>query len=193
MSDLHLVSLYTEYYRPIKVRCRRILADTAAAEDATQETFLRVALELRRLPGTEATFPWLYRIATNVCLNELRSRRRRPGAGPAAALDSSVGLGEQALVHRNLTQVLGSRIPAHLRVPAWLHYVAGMSHAELATATGMSRRTVINYIAEFSRRARRVLETDAPRIPLPDSLPTSVGAGVLGAQDRSQTEKETAS
>lgn len=62
----------------LQVHCYRILGSLSDAEDAVQETLTAAWLGL---PGFEQTAPirsWLYRIATNRCLNMLRSSRRRP-------------------------------------------------------------------------------------------------------------------
>jgi len=61
----------------IYARCRRLLGDGSAAEDATQETFMRVHRHLDKADSREA-LAWIYRIATNYCLNEIRDRKRRP-------------------------------------------------------------------------------------------------------------------
>jgi len=57
-------------------RCRQLLGDGALADEALHDTFVQV---LRR-PDLEIAYPsaLLYRIATRTCLNQLRSRRRRP-------------------------------------------------------------------------------------------------------------------
>ena len=61
-------------------RCRSMLGDEDEALDALQDTFVQVLRHRERL---EARGPssLLYRIATNVCLNRMRTRRRRPLAG----------------------------------------------------------------------------------------------------------------
>ena len=53
---------------------RLILRDTAQAEDATQETYLRVQRHLAEVEGVDDVGAWILRIATNYCLNELRNR-----------------------------------------------------------------------------------------------------------------------
>ncbi len=57
--------------------CYRMLASPFEAEDAVQETFLRAVRNIESFEGRAAIKTWLHRIATNVCLDMLRSRQRR--------------------------------------------------------------------------------------------------------------------
>jgi RNA polymerase sigma-70 factor (ECF subfamily) len=66
--------------RELHVHCYRMLASFDEAEDAVQETFLRAWRSRASFGGSEHLRAWLYRIATNVCLDAIRSRGRRVGA-----------------------------------------------------------------------------------------------------------------
>ena len=77
--------LFDRYHETVRGRIARIVRDPDAAEDVAQEVFLRVWTRAGQWGGRGAVRAWLLRIATNLALNHLRSRRRsrvRPLAVP---------------------------------------------------------------------------------------------------------------
>ena len=64
--------------RELQLHCYRILGSVQDAEDLVQDTLLAAWRGLERFEGRASVRSWLYRIATNTCLNALRARSRRP-------------------------------------------------------------------------------------------------------------------
>jgi RNA polymerase sigma-70 factor (ECF subfamily) len=137
-----------------------MLGDHAAAEDATQETFMRVYRHIDKADAREA-LAWIYRIATNYCLNEIRNRQRRPASADGEP-DHLIGADPATvLADRDLVARIVQHAPAKLRVVAWLHHIDGLDQAETARVLDISRRTVVNRLAEFAERARRFVQRGA--------------------------------
>ncbi|XXF76174.1 sigma-70 family RNA polymerase sigma factor [Myxococcaceae bacterium GXIMD 01537] len=153
-----LAQLYRHYGPAIFARCQRILGDGAAAEDATQETFMRVQRHLEKAPDTQAGLTWIYRVATNYCLNQLRDARLRPLSVPELPEVAAPGAGlEAALLDRDFAVRLLAHMPEKLRAVVWLHHVDGLDQGEVARVLDVSRRTIVNRLAEFQERAERFL------------------------------------
>lgn len=75
------------FQRELQLHCYRVLGSVQDAEDLVQETLLAAWRGLDRFEGRASLRAWLYRIATNRCLNALRGRARRPSEVPASALE----------------------------------------------------------------------------------------------------------
>ena len=76
-DDVAFAALAERHRRELHVHCYRMLASFEEAEDAVQETFLRAWRSRDSFDGSALFRAWLYRIATNVCLDLTRSRARR--------------------------------------------------------------------------------------------------------------------
>jgi len=149
-----LTVLYKTYGGQIYARCLRILNDRAAAEDATQETFVRAYRHLEKVPDSKEALHWIYRIATNYCLNQLRNRRRGPELRAEFSDAADPGFDKQ-VSDRDFVQSLVLRMPSKLQTVVWLRHVDGLDQEEIAGILNVSRRTVINRLSEFDRRARK--------------------------------------
>ena len=75
-TDDHLVEL-EPYRRELTGHCYRMLGSAFEAEDAVQETMIGPGGRYDRFEGRSSLRSWLYRIATNVCLDMLNGRQRR--------------------------------------------------------------------------------------------------------------------
>jgi RNA polymerase sigma-70 factor (TIGR02960 family) len=88
------------YWQELRVHCYRILGSVQDAEDILQETMLAAWRGLDRFEGRSSVRTWLYRIATNRCLNALRDDARRPQTGyqPEVALPPPTRTGDVSWV-----------------------------------------------------------------------------------------------
>ncbi|WP_309895083.1 sigma-70 family RNA polymerase sigma factor [Archangium sp.] len=152
MPDDRWMALYQSYGPLIYARCRKILQDETAAEDATQETFMRAYKHLAKVKDASEALPWIYNIATHYCLNLLRDGRR--WAEPVAEVPERSGQhAEESCGDRDFLLRLFERVPEKVRVVAWLHYMEGLDQSEVARVLGVSRRTVVYRLAELTEAA----------------------------------------
>jgi RNA polymerase sigma-70 factor (ECF subfamily) len=166
--------LVLRYQTRVYNLCYRMLGDPDSAADATQETFISAYKAIGRFKG-EQFRSWLMRIATNACLDMLRSRKRRQ----AQSLDGSVGEeGDEAAEPLQIADLDPSANPesqalrAELvqtiqkgldtladdqRIALVLVDVQGMSYEETAIITGANLGTVKSRINRARARMRDYL------------------------------------
>ncbi len=120
-------------------RCRRLLGDEEAARDAMHDTFVRVLDHADRL-DSDAPSSLLWTMATRVCLNRLRSQRRRPEVADGDLLlrIAQGGDVEAEAGARSVLQRLFGAEPESSETIAVLHLLDGMTHEEVAEVVGMS-------------------------------------------------------
>ena len=150
-------ALYRTYGPAVYRRCLKLLQDAEAAKDATQDVFLKLVRDMDRLED-EMALPWIYRVATNHCLNLLRSRRRR--GVQVDAWDEDLELhpaGEAAYPAAALARSLLARFDGGTQAVALGILVDGMEQEELARALGISRKTVQRRLARFLAGARALV------------------------------------
>ena len=169
---LDVEGLYLRYGPMVLRRCRAVLRNPAAAEDAAQEVFVTALRHQGRLHD-EAPGALLLRIATNLCLNRLRGERRRPEdvepdpdqalALRIAGADDTAQSAEGRAVARNLLAKLfraDDPLAASTRTLAFMHLVDGLTLDEVAREAGLSvsgvrkrLRTLRGRLAELQEEA----------------------------------------
>jgi RNA polymerase sigma-70 factor (ECF subfamily) len=158
VSGDHIAGLYRTWGPAIYRRCLRLLRDQEAARDATQEVFRKALSSPEKLEDTDTALPFIYRIATNHCLNERRNTGRR---GETGLMDLDVASEQPEFPQRRLVQRVLSRFDAKTQSIAVAVLVDGMEHEEVADALGISRKTVSRKLARFLEHARKYLERSA--------------------------------
>lgn len=133
--------------------CRRLTGNDADAADATQEALVAVVRGLPRFDGRSALSTWVYRVATNAALDELRRRARRPM--PLRSDDPLPETGavggppafDEALADRDALDRALASLPEDFRAAVVLRDVAGLDYAEIAAVLGIPGGTVRSRIA----------------------------------------------
>jgi RNA polymerase sigma factor (sigma-70 family) len=153
-------ALYQRYGPMVMRRCRQLLRDENQALDATQDVFVQL---LRHRGRLTAEFPssLLYRMATNLCLNRLRDRRRRGETADDELLDRIAAQDdlEERLSARLVLDRLFGRQSESTRTMAVLHYVDGMTLEEVAREVGLS----VSGVRKRLRNLRaRLMELERP-------------------------------
>jgi len=147
--------LIDPYTSELQAHCYRILGSVQDAEDVLQEALLAAWRSIGRFDGTSPR-AWLYRIATNRCLNYLRSESRRPQpSGPRSALPRSAGpvaSGEPWWLEPYPEDLLGDMTPGpearyDARESIALSFVAGLQHLPPQQRAALLLRDVLGFPA----------------------------------------------
>jgi RNA polymerase sigma factor (sigma-70 family) len=156
---LDVDALYRKYGPMVLRRCRKLLVDEEQALDAAQETFVKVLRYQSRL-NDKAPSSMLYTIATNTCLNIIRSAGRRPrsaGDEPLTRIASAEDV-ETQVVDRTVLDDIFGRERASTRTMAVMHYVDGMTLEEVAGHVGLSVSGVRKRLRTLKERTRALEE-----------------------------------
>jgi RNA polymerase sigma-70 factor (ECF subfamily) len=151
--------------------CYRMLGDRESAADAAQEAFISAYRNLNRFRGGSFR-SWLFRIATNLCYDVLRARKRKP----ATSLDAALAAEDDTAYfdppdpgetpdETALRQELGAAIqqalqqlPEDQRIVLVLCDIQGFAYDEIARITGNNLGTVKSRLSRGRARLREVLK-----------------------------------
>ena len=150
--------LYRVHVGRIHALCLRLAGDRHAAEDLTQDVFVRAWQKLPTFRGEAAFGTWLYRLALNLVVSALRTGRaamfetltdeperlEKPAPGPSPGLGLDL---ERAI----------AGLPAGSRAVFVLHDVAGLRHEEIAGQLGIAVGTARAHLHHARARLREVL------------------------------------
>jgi RNA polymerase sigma-70 factor, ECF subfamily len=160
--------LYNLHKRRVYSLCLRMTANTAAAEDLTQEAFLQLYRKIGTFRGESAFSTWLHRMAVNVVLMQLRKKGL-----PVVPLEETVENEEEApkkelggpdqvlagsLDRLQLRRAVES-LPPGYRTIFLLHDVEGYEHNEIATMVGCSIGNSKSQLHKARMKLREILKT----------------------------------
>jgi RNA polymerase sigma-70 factor (ECF subfamily) len=162
---IDLETAYRQHGPMVLRRCRRLLRDEALALDALHDVFVEL---LRRNDRLEAEAPsaLLMRVATNVCLNRLRTSRRHPEDRDDELLHriaTAVPDGEARSAARQLVDRIFGREPESTFTIAVMLYVDRMTLEEVAAEVGLSVSGVRKRVRTLRARLSDAPESELPR------------------------------
>ncbi len=157
-------SLYRSSRDDVYAYVSTLLRDPAAAEDVTALAFERAYRRRRtfdRRRGEERA--WLFGIARNAALDELRRRRRVAPltADPEAAVEIQDDDGAEVALRRTAVQHALAKLPAREREIVALKFHAGMSNAELARVLGVSESNAGTLLYRTMEKLRKACNATA--------------------------------
>ena len=161
------LAAFEEIYRAHSPRlyslALRMLGNPADAEDILQEIFLSAHRKLEGFRGDAALGTWLYRLATNQCLDYLRSRAAKTSQ-LTGTLDDEIGLsdpGSRGIADRTVASIDLERalaqLPEGARAAFVLHDVEGLEHREVAEVLGVAEGTSKSQVHKARHKLRALL------------------------------------
>ncbi len=162
-------SAFEELYRRHSPRLYNLayrMSGTAAdAEDLLQEVFLQAYRKLPGFRGESALGTWLYRLATNLCLDHVRSRQARAGKLTNSLDDPDAGVPPvtarepvDLVVNRVDLERAIAELPPSYRAAFILHDVEGFEHREVAGLLDIAEGSSKSLVHKARLRLRTLLE-----------------------------------
>lgn len=156
-----LDQLLRRHYDRVHAVCRRVTGSATDADDATQESLIRIVRGIGSFDGRSSFATWAYRIATNTSLDELRKRRRRPQPHIVRSDDDVTPEQPDARAERDVIapadrltiDAAVAALPDDFRAPLVLREVGDLDYGEISAALDIPLGTVKSRIA----RGRRLL------------------------------------
>lgn len=161
---IDVAELYTRYGPMVLRRCRNMLRSEAEAVDAMQDVFVELLRRKETLDAASGS-SLLYRVATNVCLNRIRSRtRRREDPSPDLLDRIAAASATEKSDARALLDRLFAREPDKSGTIAVLHLYDGLTLEETAREVGMSVSGVRKRLRKLEESLRELtLEPEKAR------------------------------
>jgi RNA polymerase sigma-70 factor (ECF subfamily) len=173
-DDLAFAQLVRRWEGPIQRLCERMTGDAHQAEDLAQEAFVRVFARRKEYDPAGKFSTWLWRIALNLCYDELRRRNRREknllqneGGEPLAVLEAFTvadSAPDKVLADRERSGLVKralDELPEIYRTVLVLRHYEDLKFREIAEVLGVPEGTVKSRMAEALAQFGRLLEPKA--------------------------------
>jgi RNA polymerase sigma-70 factor (ECF subfamily) len=155
--ERELESIYRKYGGMVRRRCLAILHDPQDADDAMQEVFIRAIRSLGSFRGNSSPATWLYRIATNICLNRIRDSRNRERLDREVLVEPEPEQPVESWPRELVLRVM-AEFDRATRETVMYSVVEDMTHREIASVMGCSVSLVRKRIVKFKDKAPKRVE-----------------------------------
>ena len=164
-----LAALFDHHFRRIYNLAYRLLGEKTAAEDVTQEVFLKVHRAAHQLDVDRDPGPWLMTITANLCREKWRSREGRQ-AQQTTSLDAKPEVAEilphgaaapdSRVLDKDRDRILGEaldKLPEAMRLVVVLHDLQGLTHEEISGIVGDEAAAVRKRYSRALTRLRELI------------------------------------
>ena len=156
LNNSEVDDLYRRYGFFLRRRCLLLLRSTALADDALQETFLKLMRNGGGIRSADHPLRWLYRVAERTCFDQLRNAKK---SSKDTTLDDAASQlphcpGTNPELRRTAIEILDVLDDEEQRI-AVMAFVDGMTHQEIADELGYSRMTILKRVAHIRDQAER--------------------------------------
>ena len=179
------------YEKKVYTLCRRMCANDEDAQEAAQDAFLALWRSAKSFRGDASLSTWLYRLATNACIDLLRRNKR---GGERVSLDDEEAafeladespLPEQALERKETQRLINeglAALPEDYRAILLLREAEGLSYAEIADAMHLELGTVKSRISRGRVLLRNYLSASGNFFEAASSKVTECNRGEMSAK-----------
>lgn len=148
-------NMYETHYSLVHRVCYRYTKNPEEADDLAQEVFLKVHGNFATFEGNSQPSTWLYRVATNHCLDHLRWKKRQSdlllGYGDDLAATRIPETSPDNPAKRLFRRLLEGMDAANRQV-VFLRFEVGLTHEEIAEICGVSRVAITKRLAKFQAK-----------------------------------------
>lgn len=181
-GDIAALSIiYEKYSRRVFNLCLRMIRDRSDAEDLTQDVFVQLFRKVHTFRGQSAFSTWLHRLAVNMVLMEIRSRKAKryslvpiePKNEEDEAIHDQFGREDLRLrgsIDRILLQQALDELPPGYRVVFLLHDVHGYEHQEIAEILSCSVGNCKSQLHKARLKLRRLIEDSTRKVEEQDYM-----------------------
>ncbi len=152
--------LYDRYGKKVFGKCISLLKDQALAEDATQEIFMKILLNISKFKGTSKFSTWVYSISYNFCIDQIRKQKKIRVVADETALEGEY---EDEITDKEMLEIKFEQLEVIMekaegkdKAILMMKYIDNMSIKDIATVLSRSESAVKMSILRAKHRLKKI-------------------------------------